>query len=229
VSTQWKVSHPVIKKDVDDAKSKEAVQQKVYKDTAKEREEQKAAQAKEVAAERKELLEEALKRIAAKEAKKKEEEKVAAHLKELQEEARERALDKYEKQQKEDAERRVEIAKKLATEEEARAKKEKAKLANALLLKAKAQADEKLHQAMMNDLYKDEHGRSSSPLFEHINVHKTGCGGEDGDGSLDEECEEEPTGEGARKSIVDPSDELPWASHLLAKAKAALQSESQKL
>ena len=80
---EWKVSDPVIKKDLDDAKTKEALQQKLYKDAAKEREEQKKEQAKEVAAERKELLEEALKRIAAKEAKKEEEEKLAKHLKEL--------------------------------------------------------------------------------------------------------------------------------------------------
>jgi hypothetical protein len=66
------VSDPVIKKDLDDAKTKEALQQKLYKDAAEEREEQKKEQAKEVAAERTELLEEALKRIAAKEAKKEE-------------------------------------------------------------------------------------------------------------------------------------------------------------
>jgi hypothetical protein len=80
---EWKVSDPVIKKDVVDAKTKEALQQKLYKDATKEREEQKKEQAKEVAAERRELLEEALKRIAAKEAKKEEEEKLAKHLKEL--------------------------------------------------------------------------------------------------------------------------------------------------
>jgi hypothetical protein len=80
---EWKVSDPVIKKDVDDAKTKEALQQKLYKDAAKEREEQKKEQAKEVDAERKELLEEALKRIAAKEVEKEEEEKLAKHLKEL--------------------------------------------------------------------------------------------------------------------------------------------------
>jgi hypothetical protein len=77
------VSDPVIKKDLDDAKTKEALQQKLYKDAAKEREEQKKEQAKEVDAERKELLEEALKRIAAKEVEKEEEEKLAKHLKEL--------------------------------------------------------------------------------------------------------------------------------------------------
>jgi hypothetical protein len=76
--------------------------------------------------------------------------------------------------------RRAEVAKKIAAEDQARSKKEKAKLANALLLKAKAQAEEQLKQAAMRDLYKDDHGRSSSPLFEHANVHKAGCGGEDG-------------------------------------------------
>lgn len=49
-----------------------------------------------------------------------------------------------------------------------------------------------------------------------------------GDGSLDEECEEEPTGDGKRQ-IVDPSDELPWASNLLAKSSSSLQSKPQKL
>lgn len=49
-----------------------------------------------------------------------------------------------------------------------------------------------------------------------------------GDGSLEEECEEEPTGDGKRK-IVDPSDELPWASNLLAKSSSSLKSQPQKL
>jgi len=218
---EWKVSDPVIKKDVDDAKTKEALQQKLYKDAAKEREEQKKEQAKEVAAERKELLEEALKRIAAKEAKKEEEEKLAKHLKELAEERRQQALERYQEQQKEDAVRTAEVAKRIAAEEQARAKQAKAKLANALLLKVKAQAEEQLKQAAMRDLYKDDHGRSSSPLFEHANVHKAGCGGEDGDGSLDEECEEEPAGDGKRP-IIDSSNELSWATNLLAKSSATL-------
>jgi hypothetical protein len=76
--------------------------------------------------------------------------------------------------------RTAEVAKRIAAEEQARAKQAKAKLANALLLKVKAQAEEQLKQAAMRDLYKDDHGRSSSPLFEHANVHKAGCGGEDG-------------------------------------------------
>jgi hypothetical protein len=81
--TEWKVSDPVIKKDLDDAKTKEAAQQKLYKDDDKKREVLKEEQAKEVAEERKELLEEALKRIAAKEAKKEKEEEFAKHLKEV--------------------------------------------------------------------------------------------------------------------------------------------------
>jgi hypothetical protein len=76
--------------------------------------------------------------------------------------------------------RRAEVAKKIAAEDQARAKMEKAKLANALLLKAKAQAEEQSKRAAIRDLDKNEHGRSSSPLFEHANVHKPGCGGEDG-------------------------------------------------
>ena len=76
--------------------------------------------------------------------------------------------------------RRAEVAKKIAAEEQARAKQYKAKLANSLLLKAKVQAEEHLQEIANRNLYKDEHGRSSSPLFEHVNVHKAGCGGEDG-------------------------------------------------
>jgi V8-like Glu-specific endopeptidase len=49
-----------------------------------------------------------------------------------------------------------------------------------------------------------------------------------GDGSLEEECEEEPTGDDKRQ-IVDPSDELPWASDLLAKSSSSLKSKTQKL
>jgi hypothetical protein len=49
-----------------------------------------------------------------------------------------------------------------------------------------------------------------------------------GDGSLEEECEKEPTGDGKRQ-IVDPSDELPWASNLLAKLSSSLKSKPQKL
>ena len=81
--TEWKLSDPVIKKDSDDAKAKEAAQQKLYSDDAQKREVLKEEQAKEVAEERKELLEEALKRIAAKEAKKEKEEELAKHLKEV--------------------------------------------------------------------------------------------------------------------------------------------------
>ena len=81
--TEWKVSDPVIKKDLDDAKAKEAAQQKLYTDDAQKRKVLKEEQAKEVAEERKELLEEALKRIAAKEAKQEKEEELAKHLKEV--------------------------------------------------------------------------------------------------------------------------------------------------
>ena len=98
----------------------------------------------------------------------------------IQEERRKEALEKYQEQQKEDAVRRAEVAKKIAAEEQARAKQEKAVFANALLTKANAQAEEYLKQAAIKDPYKDNHGRSSKPLFEHVNVHKAGCGGEDG-------------------------------------------------
>lgn len=74
----------------------------------------------------------------------------------------------------------AEVAKKIAAEDQARAKQEKAKLANALLLKAKAQAEEQSKWAAITELDKNEHGRSSKPLYEHTNVHKAGCGGEDG-------------------------------------------------
>jgi hypothetical protein len=42
-----------------------------------------------------------------------------------------------------------------------------------------------------------------------------------GDGSLDEECEEEPAGDGKRP-IVDTSNELSWATNLLAKSSPTL-------
>jgi membrane protein involved in colicin uptake len=98
----------------------------------------------------------------------------------IQEDRRQQALEKYREQEKEDAVRRAEVAKKIAAEEQARAKQEKALLANALLTKANAQAEEYLKQAAIRDLDKDDHGRSSKPLFEHVNVHKAGCGGEVG-------------------------------------------------
>jgi hypothetical protein len=46
-----------------------------------------------------------------------------------------------------------------------------------------------------------------------------------GDGSLDEECEEEPAGNGKRQ-IVDTSNELSWVANLLAKAKANLLTQT---
>lgn len=99
----------------------------------------------------------------------------------IQEEQQKEALEQYQEQQREDAVRRAEVAKKLAAEEQARANHYKSKLANALLLKAKVQAEEHLQQIAIRNLYKDEHGRSSTPLFEHVNVHKAGCGSEDGE------------------------------------------------
>jgi len=62
---------------------------------------------------------------------------------------------------------------------------------------------------MINDMInKMDNGRSSSPLFKHVSVDSP-CGGRNGDGSLQEECEEEPTGHKKRNLV---NDEIPWAS-----------------
>jgi len=159
------------------------------------------------AEEHKKLVEEALKSIAEKQVERE-------HMKKAQAEARKAAQQRYENEQKEDEERRAKVAKKIQEEDAARNKLQKAKLANQFLQKAQAQAKERATKELQDALFKQGHGRSSEPLFKRVSV-KSHCGGINGDGSLQEECDEEPTGDQPRKA--DPSNELPWASHLQSK------------
>jgi hypothetical protein len=164
-----------------------------------------------VAAEEKKIIEVAAKRVEKKEAETKRIHEEAA-------EARKKAEARYEERERADAKMRVEAAKRIAAEEKLFHTAEKAKLANELLLKAQKQAEVRLRAEEEEQKKNDEHGRSSEPLFEHVAV-KSHCGGTAGDGSLEEECEEEPTGDAPRKV---EAGEIPWIAGLFEKAGSAL-------
>lgn len=165
-----------------------------------------------VTAEEKKIIEVAAKRVEKNEAEEERIHKEAA-------EARKKAEARYEARERADANMREEAAKRIAAEEEHFHAREKARLANQLLLKAQKQAEVRLRAEEVEQKEHAEHGRSTKPLFKHVLV-KAPCGGTAGDGSLEEECEEEPTGDAPRK--VDPGGELPWVAGLFAKGDSAL-------
>ena len=163
-----------------------------------------------VAKEEKKLIEVAASRMEKKEAEMEELRKKVA-------EAQRKAQQRYEDRVMKDARVRLESAKKVAAEEEDFRAAEKAKLAKNLLLEAQSRAAKSLHTEESKEQDEQEHGRSSQPLFKHISV-ASHCGGTAGDGSLDEECGEEPTGDAPRKeSNSNPAEEFPWAQLLSAK------------
>jgi len=95
----------------------------------------------------------------------------------IQAEARKMAQQRYDKQQKQDTIKQAEVAKKIQQEDAARNHLQKAKLANLFLQKAQEQAKEHANKEMEDTLYKSQHGRSSSPLFQHVDATKSHCGG----------------------------------------------------
>ena len=164
--------------------------------------------------EEKKLVEVAASRMEKKEAKMEELRKKVA-------EAQRKAEQRYEDRVSKDARVRLESAKKVAAEEKEFRAAEKAKLAKTLLLEAKRRAVERMHAEESKEQDEQEHGRSSQPLFrlgKQVSV-ASHCGGTAGDGSLDEECGEEPTGDAPRKEgNSNSAEEFPWAQLLSAKA-----------
>jgi len=87
------------------------------------------------------------------------------------------AEQRYDKEQKQDAFKQAKVAKKIQQEDAARNHLQKAKLANLFLQKAREQAKEHANKEMEDALYKSQHGRSLSPLFQHVDATKSHCGG----------------------------------------------------
>lgn len=129
-------------------------------------------------------------------------------LKEAAEKKRMEAQKWYAERQRIDDLLKKKAAKRLHEEEEVENKKQKARLSKELLWKARQKDSSK--QEMDAQLSR---GRSQMPWGMHVK-----CGGDKGDGSLDEECGEEPTGENPRKNsqVMDGAEF--YGANLLGKA-----------
>ena len=129
-------------------------------------------------------------------------------LKEAAEKKRMEAQKWYAERQRIDDLLKKKAAKRLHEEEEVENKKQKARLSKELLWKARQK--DSSNQEMDAQLSR---GRSQMPWGMHVK-----CGGDKGDGSLDEECGEEPTGENPRKNsqVMDGAEF--YGANLLGKA-----------